>query len=61
MICTFEVRDYLIRLNITIYKGYLYKHIKSACKQFLVYRHKKTPPVGLEPTTLRLTAACSTD
>jgi len=21
----------------------------------------KTPPVGLEPTTLRLTAACSTD
>ena len=23
--------------------------------------HKKAPPVGLEPTTLRLTAACSTD
>ena len=22
---------------------------------------KRTPPVGLEPTTLRLTAACSTD
>ena len=22
---------------------------------------KETPPVGLEPTTLRLTAACSTD
>ena len=28
---------------------------------FSALRHKKAPPVGLEPTTLRLTAACSTD
>ena len=26
-----------------------------------LFWHKKAPPVGLEPTTLRLTAACSTD
>ena len=27
----------------------------------IVYRLILAPPVGLEPTTLRLTAACSTD
>ena len=36
---------------------FLYKFLRA----FFTFRHKKAPPVGLEPTTLRLTAACSTD
>ena len=52
--------------------SYLYLHvftslschrssIKKSHKLLHLQETKKTPPVGLEPTTLRLTAACSTD
>ena len=34
---------------------------ENHCALCLKSENRKAPPVGLEPTTLRLTAACSTD
>ena len=42
-----------------LFQGLTFKQRKPANAD--VYGLFQTPPVGLEPTTLRLTAACSTD
>ena len=44
------------RTRVTAVKGRCLNRLTTEPHLF-----KKAPPVGLEPTTLRLTAACSTD
>jgi hypothetical protein len=44
-------------------KAQSFSNLKTIVLMYLNFKseNKKAPPVGLEPTTLRLTAACSTD
>ena len=73
IIVALNMADLMARRGITIDKTKLAKALhcpvveisenqkkRRACKPN-VYRLILAPPVGLEPTTLRLTAACSTD
>ena len=56
----FHLNDsYGNRTRVTAVKGRCLDRLTK--EPYALYLRTKTPPVGLEPTTTRLTAECSTD